>query len=183
MHFVIFGAVECSSKSSHKMPSSVPSIAFEMLHFLNERATISAGRLFHASSTHWHMVPSDAALTFPPACALSPSIIQKPILERLVQAFIQGCKMLVSPPGISVMSVLVSLTARLTESTKCALKESQISKLFFRSRPPGRDFQTFWIQSFNPASSIQPCLVAVDNHSRRKLFFGHGFQLRAIGKA
>ena len=64
--------------------------------------------------------------------------------------------MLVSPPGITAMSVLVSLTTRLTESTKCALKESQISKLFFRSRPPGRDFQTFSIQIFNPASSIQP---------------------------
>ena len=146
----MIGAVECSSKSSHNMSFSVPSIVFEMPHFLNERATISAGRLFYGSSTHWHMVLSDAALTFPPAvCSFSPSIIHvvhfswSRSLKDLFRLTSRCCKTLVSPPGVTAMSVLVSLRACLTKSTKCALKESQINKLFFQRRPPGCNFQTF----------------------------------------
>ena len=63
--------------------------------------------------------------------------------------------MLVKPPGMTAMSVFVSLTARLTESTRWALNESHISKLFFLRRPPGHAFQTFWTQIFKPSSSIQ----------------------------
>ena len=56
---------------------------------------------------------------------------------------------------MTAMSVLVSFTACLTESTRWALNESHTNELYFRSRPPGLARQTFCIQIFNP-SSIHP---------------------------
>ena len=71
------GVVGTSSASSHRISSSVPSIELEMLHFLKDQATISAGRLRQASNTHEHTVGSDAALMFPAGMKLFwPSIMQ-----------------------------------------------------------------------------------------------------------
>ena len=86
--------------------------------------------------------------------------------------------MLVKPPGMTAMSVFVSLTARLTESTRWALNESHISKLFFLGRPPGRAFQIFWTPIFKPSSSIQPLGWQWTTAPAGKFSFGMVFLLK-----
>ena len=107
------------------------------------------------------MVLSEAALTFPlavyslsidhPGCPL----FTKSILKGF-KAYTKGLQNACQFTWYDFMSVFVSLTPRLTESTKWALNESHISKLFFLRRPPVRAFQTFWIQISKLSSSIHP---------------------------
>ena len=134
-----------------------------MPHFLKHRATISTGRLRQESRTHEHRVGSDAALMFPVGVKLFwPSIIQlfhcsrRRSLNGLFRETSSGWRILVKPPGITAMSVFVWCTARFTESTRWAWKESQTRRLFFLNRPPGRDRHTSSTHSFFPVSSIHP---------------------------
>ena len=145
------------------MSSSVPSMELEILHFLNDRVTISSGRPRQASKTQEVTVVEEGAFTFPARVKLfSPltihvvhlSLIQS--LNGLFRHTSNGCSMLVNPPGITATSMLVWRSARFTGSARWARNESQTSKLFFLSRPPGREFQTFCIHSFMPSASIQP---------------------------
>ena len=76
---------------ANSISSSVPSIAFEIPHFLKDRTTISDGMFCHVSFTHSQTVVSDAALVFLAAVKVfSPLIIHcvhfslKTVFERLV---------------------------------------------------------------------------------------------------
>ena len=145
------------------MSSSVPSMEFDMPHFLKDHATFSSGRPHHASRTQEETVANEAVLTFPAGLRLfCPSTIQvvhrsqSQSLNGLLRQTSSGCRMLVSLPGITAISVLVWRSARFTGSTRWAQNESQTSRLGFLSKALGQDPQTFSIHSFIPSSSIQP---------------------------
>ena len=156
-----------------------------MPHFLKDQAANSAGRLRQASKTHEHTVGSDAALMFPAGVKLFwPSIIQlfhcsrRRSLKGLFRETSRGWRTLVKPPGITAMSVFVCRTARFTESTRWAWKESQTRRLFFLRRPPGRDCHTFSTHSFIPASSIHPFGWQCTRTPGGKFSFGKVFRLK-----
>ena len=156
-----------------------------MPQFLKDRATISTGRLRQESRTHEHRVGSDAALMFPVGVKLFwPSIIQlfhrsrRRSLNGLFRETPSGWRILVKPPGITAMSVFVWCTARFTESTRWAWKESQTRRLFFLNRPPGRDRHTFSTHSFIPVSSIHPFGWQCTRTPGRKFSFGKVFRLK-----
>ena len=126
-------------------------------------ATISSGRPRQASKTQEVTVVKEGAFTFPAGVRLfSPStihfvhlsLIQS--LNGLFRLTSSGCSTLVNPPGIPATSVLVWRSTCFTGSARWSRNESQTSKLFFFSRPPGHKLQTFCIHSFMPSASIQP---------------------------
>ena len=130
------------------MSSSVPSVEFEIPHFLNDLTTISSGRSRHASKTYEATVVNEATLTFPARVKLfSASTIQVVHLSRtrsfngLFRQTSSGWRTLVNPPGMTATSVLVWRSARFTGSARWARKACQISKLLCLGKPPCRELR------------------------------------------
>ena len=151
------------SPSSHSISSSVPSIAFEILHFLKDRTTISDRMFCHVSFTHLQTVVSDAALIFLAGVKVfSPLIIHcvhfslKWSLKGLFRQTSSGCTRLVKPPGMTAWVEQFPFRSCFAESPRWALKESQTRRLLELLTPPGLVRHTFSIHNFTPSSSIQP---------------------------
>ena len=109
--------------SSHNSSSSVQSIVFEMQHFLNDFTMVGTLTSSQDSLTHCACVVKGGALMFPPAVKVYSSAaihcIQRshnPSLNGLLMLTSNGCRMPVSPPGMTATSVLVALTVLMTLS-------------------------------------------------------------------
>ena len=77
-------------------------------------------------------------------------------LNGLLMLTSRGCRMPVSPPGITATSVTVALTASLTPWVRWALNLSQTRRDFSLTRPLGRCCQMLLTHNLHAASSIQP---------------------------
>ena len=149
-------------------------------HFLKDQGAILTGRLRQESRTQEHRVGSDAAFVFPVGVKLFwPSFIQ--LFHHSWRRSSNGLfreTSLAKPPGITAMSVFAWRTAHFTESRRWAWKESQMRRLFFLRRLPGRDRHTFSAHSFISASSILPFGWHCTRTPGGKFSFGKVFRLK-----
>ena len=113
------------------------------------------------SLTHCACVGNGGALMFPPAVKVYWSVaiqctqrFRSPSLNGLLMLTSRGCRMPVSPPGITATSVLDALTASLTPWVRWALKLSQTRRDFSLTRPLGRCCQMLLTHNLHAASSI-----------------------------
>ena len=145
------------------MLSSVPSIEFEIPHFRNNFATISAGISLQDFTTHSQTVDREGRFKFPfCVVSLGPFIIHSFqyfltwLLKGLLRETSNGCSIDVHPPGMTACRVLLWDSKFFTLSVRCARNWSQTSNDLLPSNAPGLENHTSFNHFDIIPSSTQP---------------------------